>query len=94
MFVHARNATVRTAEALRDLARSNNHLGHFSPEQTPLFGLADKQVGKERVRERWGRGEREREVSYTFILFRFKNLATSSCVIYLEMVLASTMLAC
>ena len=88
MFVHARNATVRTAEALRDLARSNNHLGHFSPEQTPLFGLADKQVRKERERER------EREVSYNFILFRFKSLATSSCVIYLEMVLASTMQAC
>ena len=51
MFVHARNATVRTAEALRDLARSNNHLGHFAPEQTPLFGLADKQVRK-RERER------------------------------------------
>ena len=57
MFVHARNATVRTAEALRDLARSYNHLGHFAPEQTPQFGLADKQV---KTKE-GGRSERERE---------------------------------
>ena len=65
VFVHARNATVRTAEALRDLARSNNHQGHFAPEQTPLFGLADKQVRKKaergRERERGGEGEGERE---------------------------------
>jgi activating signal cointegrator complex subunit 3 len=58
VFVHARNATVRTAEALRDLARSHNHLGHFAPEQTPLFGLADKQVRK---KEREGQGGRERK---------------------------------
>ena len=59
VFVHARNATVRTAEALRDLARSNNHLGHFAPEQTPLFGLADKQVRKKEGKK--GEGGREGE---------------------------------
>ena len=62
VFVHARNATVRTAEALRDLARSNNHQGHFAPEQTPLFGLADKQVRKKAERGREGEREREREL--------------------------------
>ena len=59
MFVHARNATVRTAEALRDLARSNNDLGHFAPEQTPQFGLAEKQV--KRLRERESEKKRNRK---------------------------------
>ena len=44
VFVHARNATVRTATALRELAASNGDLAHFQPEQNPQFGLADKQV--------------------------------------------------
>ena len=91
VFVHARNATVRTAEALRDLARSNNHQGHFAPEQTPLFGLADKQVrNKERGRE----GEREVQLHNFMVSFRFKGLGTSSFVIYLVMASASTMPEC
>lgn len=45
VFVHARNATVRTATALRDLASSGGDLQHFQPEQTPQLGLAEKQVG-------------------------------------------------
>ena len=44
MFVHARNATVRTATALRDLASSRGELPHFQPEQTSHLGLAEKQV--------------------------------------------------
>jgi len=44
VFVHARNATVRTATALRDLASSHGELPHFQPEQTPQLGLAEKQV--------------------------------------------------
>ena len=44
VFVHARNATVRTATALRDLAADNNELQHFQPDQTPEFGWAAKQV--------------------------------------------------
>ena len=44
VFVHARNATVRTATALRDLASSRGDLPHFQPEQTPHLGLAEKQV--------------------------------------------------
>ena len=44
VFVHARNATVRTATALRDLAADSNELQHFQPDQTPEFGWAAKQV--------------------------------------------------
>ena len=44
MFVHARNATVRTATALRDLAASSGDLSHFQHEQTPRYGAAEKQV--------------------------------------------------
>ena len=44
MFVHARNATVRTATALRDLAASSGDLQHFQHEQTPRLGTAEKQV--------------------------------------------------
>ena len=44
VFVHARNATVRTATALRDLASSRGDLPHFQPEQTSHLGLAEKQV--------------------------------------------------
>ena len=44
VFVHARNATVRTATALRDLASSRGELPHFQPEQTSHLGLAEKQV--------------------------------------------------
>ena len=44
VFVHARNATVRTATALRDLAASKGNLPNFAPEQKPELGLAEKQV--------------------------------------------------
>ena len=44
VFVHARNATVRTATALRDLASSYGDLVHFQHEQTPRYGAAEKQV--------------------------------------------------
>ena len=44
MFVHARNATVKTATALRDMAASNGELPLFAPEQSAQLGLAEKQV--------------------------------------------------
>ena len=44
VFVHARNATVKTATALRDMAASNGDLPLFAAEQTTQFGLAEKQV--------------------------------------------------
>lgn len=51
VFVHARNATVRTAQALRDLAASNGDLPHFQPQQTPQLGNAEKQVSKSRNKQ-------------------------------------------
>lgn len=44
VFVHARNATVKTATALRDLAASYGHQSHFMPEQSAHLGQAQKQV--------------------------------------------------
>lgn len=44
VFVHARNATVKTATALRDLAAASGELQCFQPEQTAQLGLAEKKV--------------------------------------------------
>ena len=46
MFVHARNATVKTATALRDQAASFGDLPLFAPEQGSRLGHAEKQVCK------------------------------------------------
>jgi len=45
VFVHARNATVKTAMSLRELATNYGDLQLFQPEQTPRLGQAEKQVG-------------------------------------------------
>ena len=44
VFVHARNATVKTATSLRDLAASSGDLPLFAPEQSSQLGHAQKQV--------------------------------------------------
>ena len=44
MFVHARNATVKTATALRDLASSSGDSPLFVPDQSAQLGFAEKQV--------------------------------------------------
>lgn len=44
VFVHARNATIKTATALRDLSVSEGDQSYFLPEQTPQLGQAEKQV--------------------------------------------------
>ena len=44
VFVHARNATVKTAMSLRDLATNYGDLTYFQPEQSPRLGQAEKQV--------------------------------------------------
>lgn len=44
VFVHARNATVKTATALRDLAASYGDQSLFSPEESAQLGRAQKQV--------------------------------------------------
>lgn len=47
VFVHARNDTVRTARALRDLARSRNELGAFAPSETHArYAQASRDLAK------------------------------------------------
>uniref|UniRef100_A0A8C3LNM0 Activating signal cointegrator 1 complex subunit 3 n=1 Tax=Chrysolophus pictus TaxID=9089 RepID=A0A8C3LNM0_CHRPC len=46
VFVHARNATVRTAMALREKAKNNGHICHFLSPQGSDYGQAEKQVGE------------------------------------------------
>uniref|UniRef100_A0A8C5UKZ0 Activating signal cointegrator 1 complex subunit 3 n=1 Tax=Malurus cyaneus samueli TaxID=2593467 RepID=A0A8C5UKZ0_9PASS len=43
VFVHARNATVRTAMALREKAKNNGHICHFLSPQGSEYGQAEKQ---------------------------------------------------
>ena len=44
VFVHARNATVRTAIALKEMAASKGEGDLIAPEQSPALGQAEKQV--------------------------------------------------
>lgn len=44
VFVHARNATVRTAMALREKAKNNGTIGLFQSKQSSEYGTAEKQV--------------------------------------------------
>lgn len=45
VFVHARNATVRTAMSLIEKAKNNGQISCFLPTQGPEYGHAEKQVG-------------------------------------------------
>nr|XP_048700883.1 activating signal cointegrator 1 complex subunit 3 isoform X3 [Caretta caretta] len=51
VFVHARNATVRTAMALREKAKNNGHICYFLPTQGPDYGQAEKQVQRSRNKQ-------------------------------------------
>uniref|UniRef100_A0A8D0L2G8 Activating signal cointegrator 1 complex subunit 3 n=1 Tax=Sphenodon punctatus TaxID=8508 RepID=A0A8D0L2G8_SPHPU len=51
VFVHARNATVRTAMALREKAKNNGHVCYFLATQGPDYGQAEKQVQKSRNKQ-------------------------------------------
>ena len=44
MFVHARNATVRTALQFREIARNRGDINLFLPEQSASYGGYLKQV--------------------------------------------------
>ena len=44
VFVHARNATVKTANSLKDIAVSKGEGELLVPEQSSALGLAEKQV--------------------------------------------------
>ncbi|XP_039272645.2 activating signal cointegrator 1 complex subunit 3-like [Styela clava] len=51
VFVHARNATVKTAQALLEIARNNGETGLFDCRQMSGFGQAEKQMSNSRNRE-------------------------------------------
>ncbi|XP_023223865.1 activating signal cointegrator 1 complex subunit 3-like [Centruroides sculpturatus] len=51
VFVHARNATVRTAMVLKDIAQQKNQLYLFQAEQNVQYFAADKQLSKSRNKQ-------------------------------------------
>ncbi|XP_071801677.1 activating signal cointegrator 1 complex subunit 3-like [Asterias amurensis] len=51
VFVHARNATVKTAQTLRDIAKSEGDSLMFRAAQSPAYGSAEKQVNKSRNKQ-------------------------------------------
>lgn len=44
VFVHARNATVKTATTMCEMAKTNGDIAVFMPEQSRELGVAEKQV--------------------------------------------------
>lgn len=46
VFVHARNATVKTAMGLIEMAKNHGEICFFQPDQGPDYGQCEKQVGK------------------------------------------------
>ncbi|XP_076373679.1 activating signal cointegrator 1 complex subunit obelus isoform X2 [Tachypleus tridentatus] len=48
VFVHARNATVRTAIILKEMAQNKGQLYLFCADQNPQFGAVEKQINKSR----------------------------------------------
>jgi activating signal cointegrator complex subunit 3 len=42
VFVHARNATLRTATVLKEMASQRNQLNMFEPEESSVVGQARK----------------------------------------------------
>ncbi|KAH8310481.1 hypothetical protein KR044_001580 [Drosophila immigrans] len=51
VFVHARNATVRTATMLRELAQQNNTSALFLPADNNAHGLANRSIQKSRNKQ-------------------------------------------
>ncbi|XP_043197892.1 activating signal cointegrator 1 complex subunit 3-like [Amphibalanus amphitrite] len=51
VFVHARNATVRVATRLREIAKQRGQLGPFRAEQSPQLGAEQKNVQKSKNRQ-------------------------------------------
>ena len=45
VFVHARNATVRTGMALIEMAKNRGEASFFQPDHGADYGQCDKQVG-------------------------------------------------
>lgn len=44
VFVHARNATVKTAMGLIEMAKNHGETSIFQPDQSPDYGQCEKQV--------------------------------------------------
>lgn len=51
VFVHARNATVRTGMKLMELASNRGHTQHFLPEDSAQYGQAQKAMSKSRNKQ-------------------------------------------
>ncbi|CAF0861832.1 unnamed protein product [Brachionus calyciflorus] len=51
VFVHARNATLKTALKLRDIAKNSGEIGFFIPEDSREYGDAQKQMSKSRNKQ-------------------------------------------
>jgi activating signal cointegrator complex subunit 3 len=51
VFVHARNATIKTALKLREMAKVNGDIEHFLPEQSKEYGEAQKQMSRSRNKQ-------------------------------------------
>ena len=51
VFVHARNATVRTAMVLKEMALQRNQLKLFEPEEGATVGQARKMFNRSRNKE-------------------------------------------
>lgn len=46
VFVHSRNATVKTAEFLKEESKNKGDTIHFRVEQSPVLGIAEKNIMK------------------------------------------------
>jgi activating signal cointegrator complex subunit 3 len=51
VFVHARNATLKTALKLRDMAKEQGDIELFRPEQSREYGDAQKQMSRSRNKQ-------------------------------------------
>ncbi|KXJ73287.1 hypothetical protein RP20_CCG016160 [Aedes albopictus] len=51
VFVHARNATVRTATIIREFAQQKGHIQLLTPESNPDYGNAIKAISKSRNKQ-------------------------------------------
>lgn len=51
VFVHARNATVRTANVLREMATQQQHMSLFAPDESKELGLAKRAMASSRNKQ-------------------------------------------
>nr|XP_046256523.1 activating signal cointegrator 1 complex subunit 3 [Scatophagus argus] len=51
VFVHARNATVKTAMGLIEMAKNHGEICFFEPEQGPDYGQCEKQIQRSRNKQ-------------------------------------------